>query len=117
MTKIRVGDWVVHPESEHPWRISDNSLIHLDNTELQHWRPKEGNLFWGPRKLMWDYMYKTRIELLQLKKIHSDGTYSLISPLDENVYSYYIDPSEIKGFLSQCEPFTGELPTFLKDKK
>jgi len=139
--ELKVGDWVTIPwhEDNEPHRISsiwegdstDNvetssdpkSSIFFETCayrlleECEHWKPKEGEVFWGPRDLHYIYPYDTRIELFQLNQIHPDGTYSLISPLDKNVYSLYINPEDIKEFLSKCQPFIGELPIFTEDLK
>lgn len=45
-SKFKVGDWVVHPEAEHPWRITQNSLNKLDNTDLKLWKPNKGEWVW-----------------------------------------------------------------------
>ena len=95
--------------------ITSGENIHIDDCEP--WFPEENELFWGIRKLPHIFMYKERVELFILHKKHDDGTLSLKSPLDKNLYSYYIEPDAVDEFLSKCAPFSNKLPTFLKDCK
>ena len=106
-SKFKVDDWVVHPESEHPWRITQNSLDHLDNTELKLWKPSRGEWVW----------INTRADSLPfiaclLTQIKVDNTFVFTD------YSYtskgkrkdiLIHPDE----LISLEPFIGELPSFI----
>ena len=82
----------------------------IDENIWEIWMPKEGELFWGIRELDYKNMYKHRLELFVLYKIHDDGTFSLLSPLDKNVYSYWINSEDLDKFLKSCRPFIGELP-------
>ena len=106
-SKFKVGDWVVHPEAEHPWRITQNSLDKLDNTELKLWKPSRGEWVW----------INTRADSLPfigclLTQIKIDNTLVFTD------YSYttkgkrkdiLIHPDE----LISLEPFIGELPSFI----
>ena len=106
-SKFKVGDWVVHPEAEHPCRITQNSLDKLDNTELKLWKPSRGEWVW----------INTRADSLPfiaclLTQIKIDNT------LVFTVYSYttkgkrkdiLIQPDE----LISLEPYIGELPSFI----
>lgn len=126
---FKVGDWVSHFCEDTPMQITkvynngkSNYRVDCGDVEtwsyvLKLWQPKESELFWGYRELSSEYMYKSRIELFMLYKIHNDGTYSLKSPLDKNVYSYYIEHQNIEEFISKCEPFLGNLPSFVKEMK
>ena len=78
---------------------------------VESWKPEIGKPFWGKRFLGYETMYKYRVELFIIKKIHKDGTLTLISPLDKNVYSYWIEPIDVEEFYKNCKPFIGELPT------
>lgn len=88
--------------------ITSGENVHIDDCE--HWIPEENEVFWGVRELPFMFMYKERLELFVLYKIHDDGTLSLKSPLDRNVYSYYIEPEDVDRFLSKCAPFIGTMP-------
>ena len=106
-SKFKVGDWVVHQEAEHPWKITQNSLDKLDNTELKLWKPNIGEWVW----------INTRADTLPfiaclLKQIKVDNTFVFTD------YSYtskgkrkdiLIHPDE----LISLEPFIGELPSFI----
>ena len=78
---------------------------------VKSWKPEIGKPFWGKRFLGYETMYKYRVELFIIKKIHKDGTLTLISPLDKNVYSYLIEQTDVEEFYKNCKPFIGELPT------
>ena len=105
--KFKIGYWVVHPEAEHPWRITQNSLDHLDNTELKLWKPSKGEWVW----------INTRADSLPfigclIAQIKVDNTLVFTD------YSYttkgkrkdiLIHPDE----LISLEPFIGELPSFI----
>lgn len=79
--------------------------------EVKSWKPEIGKPFWGKRFLGYETMYKYRVELFIIKKIHKDGTLTIISPLDKNVYSYWIEQTDVEEFYKNCKPFIGELPT------
>ena len=101
---FKPGDWVIHPEAEYPWQITQNSLDHLDNTILQLWQPKEGEYVW-----FWKMHNK---ELLYMF-----GRFS-----HHNEFGYIIDEDENGAIISSklrywdnCEPFIGNLPSFIKE--
>lgn len=134
MQNFKVGDWVriktdtfeydgtasiskgvKQLSKSNMWLFSENHYKCDPDKYIEHWKPTEGELFWGTRTLHPDYPYEIRTELFQVKNIHVDGTLSLISPLDRNVYSLWIQPEDLQEFMKTAEPFIGELPTFLKD--
>ena len=99
MQQFKVGDWVdyagefyrVHEEYNGKGNISKevvNSLVRHDKN-VQLWQPKEGEWVW--------YKKKKRNKL-------TNNVCELIRFYWDNVN------------IGDCEPFIGELPTFLKDK-
>ena len=94
--KFKVGDWAVHPEARHPWRITQNSLDHLVNTELKLWKPQLGEWCWFYE----DTEYTTMNIVAKYSHTDKNGHYILG---DKIGYPYTF-----------CEPFKGELPNFLK---
>lgn len=111
--KFKVGDWVRAP-SGYIYQINETNILH-GTKHFTPWQPKKDELFWGTRTVHLDYQYETRIELFQVKNVHADGTLSLISPLDKNVYSLWIQPEDLQEFMKAAEPFIGQLPTFFKE--
>ena len=113
--KFKAGDWVVHPEAEYPWRITQNSLDKLDNTELKLWKPKLGEWCWFSN----DKSYDTPC----LRKFITiiDDTYIALNSQN----SKCITPTEVPSFekgisdsyvtYKNCEPFIGQLPSCLKE--
>lgn len=118
MQSFKVGDWVRDLRNNRVFQINStnfNLKLSIKNSVYKHWQPAKGELFWGTRELHSDYQYEIRTELFQVNNIHSDGTLSLVSPLDKNVYSLWIQPKDLQDFMKTAEPFIGELPSFLKD--
>lgn len=89
--KFKVGDWVVHPEAEYPWRITQNSLDKLDNTELKLWQPQPGEWCWYSK---WDK----------------------IVCVESYLCKYALDMNEVEPeYKHKYEPFIGQLPSYLKE--
>ena len=101
MKEFKVGDWVRHIESNNIYKINGFS-IHgqtkgfiqipdeynlVPQSECELWQPKEGEWCWS----------KTRNEL-------TNNVCELIR--------FYWDNANI----GDCEPFIGELPSFLKEQ-
>ena len=89
--QFKAGNWVVHPDAKAPWKLSQNSINHLDNSKLELWQPQLGERWW-----FWDS--GNFPELRQFKRI-------LISNKYESYQTFTYD---------YCEPFLGKLPTTLK---
>ena len=89
--QFKAGNWVVHPDANAPWKLSQNSINHLDNSKLELWQPQLGEWCW-----FWDL--GNFPELRQFKRI-------LISNKYESYQTFTYD---------YCEPFLGKLPTTLK---
>ena len=89
--QFKAGNWVVHPDAKAPWKLSQNSINHLDNSKLELWQPQLGEWCW-----FWDS--GNFPELRQFKRI-------LISNKYQSYQTFTYD---------YCEPFLGKLPTTLK---
>ena len=89
--QFKAGNWVVHPDANAPWKLSQNSINHLDNSKLELWQPQLGEWCW-----FWDS--GNFPELRQFKRI-------LISNKYQSYQTFTYD---------YCEPFLGKLPTTLK---
>ena len=111
MNEFKVGDWVRHIESNNIYKINGFSMhgqtkgfIQIPDeynlvpqSECELWQPKEGEWCW-----FWDNFNNPFIG----KFVARDGdNYQYKHTKNDKVYSAY-----------KCEPFVGELPTFLKDK-
>ena len=89
--QFKAGDWVVHPDANAPWKLSQNSINHLDNSKLELWQPQLGEWCW-----FWDSdNFPPRLR--QFKRLTLSNKYESYQGL---VYFY-------------CEPFLGQLPTTL----
>ena len=106
--KFKVGDWVVHPDVDIPWKISQNSIDHLDNSELKLWQPQPGEWCWVFNKLR-------EIPILQ-RVIKVDDNFK--NRYDDNKFTKAVrvsrgdDLSDEVGYRF-CEPFIGKLPTYI----
>ena len=89
--QFKAGNWVVHPDANAPWKLSQNSINHLDNSKLELWQPQLGEWCW-----FWNS--GNFPELRQFKRI-------LISNKYQSYQTFTYD---------YCEPFLGKLPTTLK---
>ena len=109
-SKFKVGDWVVHPEAEHPWRITQNSLDHLDNTELKLWKPSKGEWVWINTRA--DSLPFIGCLIAQIKVdntlVFTDYSYTTKGKRKDILLS----PDE----LISLEPFIGELPSYIDIK-
>ena len=90
---MKVGDWVTNTEG-FLFRVTENNMHASDDFTL--WMPKEGEWCW-----MWnDGFDKPYLE--KLMKIDKNGKFYAKSVGDR---------------FKHCEPFIGELPSFIKDKQ
>ena len=100
MKKFKVGDWVIC--NEKPFIVFDvtNGIInnHCEIKECKLWQPREGEWCW-----FWNIYMQTPI-LLQFHEMN-DEYFKTIFHYDSQIYWKY------------CEPFIGELPSFLKANK
>lgn len=108
--KFKVGDWVIHKrkgickiEKISPTNEPDDKNVWLENkgacfiNELELWEPKEEEYFW----------YKN--DLVKFDEIKTNfGT------LLESVRGCSYHTAE-ENFRNYCEPFIGQLPTYLKE--
>ena len=103
--KFKVGDWVIHNgEYKQVTKAIDGYIDSLDNKvavimkeeSLELWKPKEKEYFWY------------RSDLVKFHKSQTD-----LGTLLESARgcSYY----PLANFEDYCEPFIGQLPSFLKD--
>ena len=83
--QFKAGNWVVHPDANAPWKLSKNSINHLDNSKLELWKPKLGE---------WCVMYDTEenpnADSITLQKWDGKDKWTPI-------------------------PFIGQLPPYIKD--
>ena len=108
--EFKVGDWVIsNNQALKVEAINDmgNPCI-FDGTWLKEigthelWQPKEGEWCWLNKELA---KITSKDNDGYVTFLKSNGTYSAYHKIDTNFISKY------------CEPFIGELPSFLKDKQ
>lgn len=104
--KFKVGDWVIHNgKYKRVTKAVDGYIDSLDNAvavimkeeSLELWKPKDKEYFW----------YKN-----DLVKFHETQTNHGTLLRSARKCSYY--PAE-ENFEDFCEPFIGQLPTYIKD--
>ena len=106
--KFKVGDWVVHPDANAPWRLSQNSINHLDNSELEPWQPKQGEWFWYDK------------DFYKLESVTCDTAHTTFTMRDSKGYGIKHTEFNKKAytrFIGYCEPFIGKLPNFIDSVK
>lgn len=104
--KFKVGDWLIEIHSGSYAKVLEvftqevrvklydcNSIITTENTDFKLWEPKEGDICWFWNK--------------------SNIYPRLATFINESLGSYYADTSN-DGF-DFCEPFIGQLPSYLKE--
>ena len=95
--QFKAGNWVVHPDANAPWKLSQNSIDHLDNSKLELWQPQPGEWCW--------FLNKGKIPVIsQFHSLEIEGNrkYSATFPNT---------PHPMIGYYEYCEPFIGNLPT------
>lgn len=98
MKSYNIGDWVVHPEAEHPWRITQNSLDKLDNTKLKLWEPQPNEWCW--------FIDGDKIALVKYISTNKDKIHKGVdSQYGDMVYS------------NEYKPYIGQLPSEIKNNK
>ena len=99
MQNFKVGDWVRDLRDNRVFQINStnfNLKLSTKNTVYAHWQPKLGEWCW-----FWNFNEMPTLE--QFSKYHN---------LDDHLGNY--ETLAVKLY-QHCEPFIGELPTFLKD--
>ena len=112
MQNFKVGDWVKSTKYQHLKPIQIESTYEsnerkgelglksggtvLYSSEAVHWKPKIGEWCW-----FWNFNEMPTLE--QFSKYHN---------LDDHLGNY--ETLAVKLY-QHCEPFIGELPTYLKD--
>lgn len=97
MQNFKVGDWV--RDGENIYQFIEPSSIYSYELSLQRcelWQPKVGEWCW-----FWNFNEMPTLE--QFSKYHN---------LDDHLGNY--ETLAVKLY-QHCEPFIGELPTYLKD--
>ena len=94
MNELKVGDWLVF-EGKELFKASKEDLVSLVGCDLELWQPKEGEWCW-----FWDYKEP---EFKQFEQM---------CPIDRTNYI-----TKQGGIYGKCEPFIGELPSYIKDNE
>ena len=120
ITKFKVGDWV----RKYDKYSNDTDIIQIDEALLESivnentyntfelWQPKENEWCW----FWWDDGDMLTPALGKFKGTTKDSENNTIY-LCESMFQDYIDDGDLTIQFDSCEPFFGELPTFLKEKQ
>ena len=109
-SKFKVGDWVVDDEGTllQVDKIRDNELavkgfdLYMDSINFRHWQPKPNEWCW-----FWDYGTNLKTPIFGKFVRKQEGLY-----LVEESYE-----GDDMCLHEECEPFIGELPSWLKETK
>lgn len=121
MEKLKIGDFVRHNGDEGVFKIlsiadlgdtifySDGNRSHREE-KLKLWQPKEGEWCW-----FWNHEDDVPI-LAKYLRIEECLRTSIIT---KNIQMFFVVSGRCYGdnAFKYCEPFIGELPSFLKDEK
>jgi hypothetical protein len=106
MSNFKIGDWVREPDGD-IWKL-DNEVekgSYVD-TDCELWQPKVGEWCWFRSDNMPKY-----IQVLAQFKEYYNGEYAVVfNPKD-------VEEGTETIYYTECEPFIGELPSFIKDNK
>lgn len=106
MNKFKVGDWVRDKRNG-----MKNPIVQLKPDCIFLTNPEEcGDIYelWQPKKDEWCWFYDKEFKTAILAKY--------ISMYKTEVYTYFRSSYHIdNGLFLCCEPFIGELPSFLKE--
>ena len=96
---FKVGDWARAP-SECIYQINETNILH-GTEHFTPWKPKPGE---------WCWFHKGTVESLYFYKFHSIISEGYIADIPKDIE--HIMTAQIFKY---CEPFTGNLPTIIKD--
>ena len=94
MNELKVGDWLVF-EGKELFKASKEDLVSLVGCDLELWEPKEGEWCWFTM---------------------SDGSKPLFGQFS-GMYKDKFTWDNRYYFSDACEPFIGELPSYIKDNE
>ena len=97
--KFKVGDWVRAP-SGFIYQINETNIIH----GTEHFTP------WQPNPSEWCWFHNGTVESLYFYKFHSIISEGYIADIPKDIE--HVMTAQIFKY---CEPFTGNLPTVIKD--
>ena len=97
--QFKIGDWVKDTRSDKVFQITPETF----NLNYQ------GNIYklWQPQPNEWCWLYGKLIKLTDISNIEYCQYITSVGDDNEASYEY---------LQSNCEPFIGTLPTFLKDE-
>ena len=112
--KFKVGDWLIEIHSNSYAKVLDvftqevrvklydcNSIITTENTDFKLWQPQLGEWCW-----FWN---KDRLPTVaKLAEICNDGNRKYFAIMPNK-------PHPLGGYYENCEPFIGQLPSYLKE--
>ena len=108
MQQFKVGDWLIGKYSKNPICIETigttltNSSVTINGTfsvdQFTLWQPKEGE---------WCWFWNSALGIWFISTLKDFGEYN-------NSIQYRCN--SVYYICEKCEPFIGELPSFLKDK-
>ena len=96
---FKVGDWVRAP-SGYIYQINETNIIH----GTEHFTP------WQPQPGEWCWFHNGTVESLYFYKFHSIISEGYIADIPKDIE--HVMTAQIFKY---CEPFTGNLPTVIKD--
>lgn len=104
--KFKVGDWVIHNQKfKIVTKVVDGLIDCLDHSPARVMR-KDTLELWDPKLGEWCWFHNGTVESLYFYKFHSIIFEGYIADI-EHVMTAQI--------FKYCEPFTGNLPTIIKD--
>jgi hypothetical protein len=105
---FKVGDWV--KTTGMPFKVDEPVLSDIDcgELEVELWKPKEGEWCWFRSESMPKYIQV----LAQFKEVYNEVDhirYCVMYKQED------VEEGVISIHYSECEPFIGQLPSFIKD--
>ena len=108
--KFKVGDWVIHNQKfKIVTKVVDGLIDCLDHSPARVMR-KDTLELWQPKPGEWCWFHNGTIESLYFYKFYSIISEGYIADIPKDIE--HIMTAQIFKY---CEPFTGNLPTIIKD--
>jgi len=106
MSEFKVGDWICF-EGKELFKATQNDLDCFTGCDLKLWKPQAGE--W----CIYNFVIMDRtIPIFILPRLDSFGHMYAINQINNEVVSIMFEDGNC---LCDCEPFIGELPSWVKD--
>ena len=124
MNPFKPGDWVKYKDQQDTtiYKVMDilsNDLIDIEDTIVDKYDIE----LWQPKPNEWCWFWNKEIDVPILSKLSDITNYEDLPTIYYSEHPMYIKLGEDDNYeivesynFNNCEPFIGQLPTFIKDQ-